>query len=508
MAGSLSSCPNCMHVFNLPGADLPPLAPTVVSVDILETNNPPLASQIPMLRDFISHRRVHMAALDAKIAVLQTAPATLFEQKVELDLEIGIHEGALSPLRRIPAEILSHIFAFTLPPHLDTESARWTVSAVCARWWTIIISQPCFWASICYRWQRAEQGYKYETQLRRSGQLPLHVEFSANEWRDLSVEEEHIVQLICKHAARWETALFSGPEQLFDQLQLSIQGDRLAQLRRLSIEVDYNGNEALPLDMFHDAPLLRTVHVNRDLWPFPVAMVLPWAQLSGYSGSNTWSGHLHALHSASNLVDCSLEIQETSTPTQTPIVLPRLLRLSLSNPHFLGCLETPALLELYCDHDTGPVLSFLCQQACQLQKLVLRRCLVPPDSANLTRIVEAVPTVKSLSLLFSLPLEFAHDFSSRLTMAPALEYLSGTLARGSEEVEAHFLQAIETRWLHHQLKSAKVYNTDSSTIHNRVKALRAQGMDCVVLDQSRSLLDDIPLELRISSVNSFYLTLV
>jgi hypothetical protein len=86
-------------------------------------------------------------------------------------------------------------------------------------------------------------------------------------------------------------------------------------------------------------------------------------------------------------------------------------------------------------------------------------------------------------------------------MAPALEYLSGVLACGSEEVEAHFLQAIETRWLHHRLKSAKVYNADSSTIRNRMEALRAQGMDCVVLNQPRSLLDDIPLELRISSAD-------
>ncbi|KAJ7312372.1 hypothetical protein DFH08DRAFT_756381 [Mycena albidolilacea] len=499
MAGSLSSCPNCMHVFNLPGADLPPLAPTVVSVDILETNNPPLASQIPMLRDFISHRRAHRAALDAKIAVLQTALATLFEQKVELDLEIGIHEGALSPLRRIPAEILSHIFAFTLPPHLDTESAPWAVSAVCARWRAIIISQPCFWTSIRYRWH-APEGFKYETQLRRSGQSPLHVEFSANKWQDLSVQEEHLLQLICKHASRWETALFSGPEMLFERLERSNQ-DQFAQLRRLSIEVDYNGDEALPLNMFHDAPLLRTAHVNRDLWAFPVAMVLPWAQLSGYSGSNTWSGHLHALLTASNLVDCSLEIQEISTATQTPIVLPRLLRLSLSNPHFLGCLETPALLELYCDHDTAPVLSFLRQQACQLQKLVLWTGLVPPDPANLTHIVEAIPTVKSLSLLFSLPLEFAYDFSSRVTLAPALECLSGSLASGSDDVEAHFLQAIETRWLYHRLKSAKVYAADSLTMRDRVEALRAQGMDCVVLDDPHSILDDIPFEHRISSAD-------
>jgi hypothetical protein len=144
-----------------------------------------------------------------------------------------------------------------LPPHqTDAEHTPWTVSAaaVCARWRTIVVSQSSSWTSIRYVDTSCDEpnGPKYETQLLRSARPFAHVQ--------------------------------------------------------LTIEIGYNQDEDPSLKMFYDPPLLRTVYVNRGLWSFPVTMLLPWSQLSGYGGSNTWDGHPQALRSASNLVDCSLEI--------------------------------------------------------------------------------------------------------------------------------------------------------------------------------------------------------
>ncbi|KAJ7648562.1 hypothetical protein DFH06DRAFT_1095302 [Mycena polygramma] len=126
-----------------------PHEPSLVPRDILETNDPPLESQIPFLRDFVTRGRVRISLLEDEMALLQTSLDNLSKERDELVVEIRKHEGALSPLRRTPTEILSHIFIFTLPPYrLNHEPAPWTVSAVCARWRTIVISQPCFWTSI------------------------------------------------------------------------------------------------------------------------------------------------------------------------------------------------------------------------------------------------------------------------------------------------------------------------------------------------------------------------
>ncbi|KAJ6582031.1 hypothetical protein B0H19DRAFT_929574, partial [Mycena capillaripes] len=135
-----------MTAFDSPDSKLSPFITSLVSRDILDTNDPPIESQIPFLRDFVSMGRARMTALDAKIASLQSSLDKLREERDGLDMEVQKHEGGLSPLRRMPTEILSLIFTFTLPPYQPgAEPAPWTVSAVCARWRLIVISQPYFW---------------------------------------------------------------------------------------------------------------------------------------------------------------------------------------------------------------------------------------------------------------------------------------------------------------------------------------------------------------------------
>ncbi|KAF8216809.1 hypothetical protein K438DRAFT_1925837 [Mycena galopus ATCC 62051] len=513
---SLHSCPKCSHVFSVFPWDQPFPPLTAVSQNILKTNDPPLESHIPVLREFVSEGRARVTALDAKIALLTFSLELLREEKHELDAKISMHEAAISLLRRMPTEIMTHIFTFTLPPHQLSASAPWTIGAVCARWRAIVVSQPCFWTHIRYETDHpgsCTDRLKFETQLRRSGQSLLNVEFTVNQRLQLSIDEACILQLISAHAGRWETVSLSGPDEIYSHLRIQ---EQLANLRKLTLEIVHEDDDTL-LDIFHDAPQLQTVSFNRDTWEYPAAIVLPWSQLLRYGGNNTWDGHLHALSGASNLVDCSPEIQGTSSSTQilpTPVVLPRLRRLSLSDSQFLGCLETPALLELYSDRNALPMLSFLRQQTCKLQKLVLWESSEPFAPADLTRIVEAVPTITHLALLFSLPVEFSQALRSCLTMVPGLEHFSTFLDNHSdlegvqdavEEVQDYAMEAIESRWLGGRLKTAKLYGIDMdlSRIHNRLELLRNQGMECVALHGSRyaHLLNlDIPLELVISTM--------
>ncbi|KAJ7894378.1 hypothetical protein B0H13DRAFT_1719328 [Mycena leptocephala] len=378
MTESTRSCLNCKAVFSPCDSSLPPFSPSLASDDILETNNPPLESQIPFLQDFVSKGRARMVLLNAKIALLQSSLDELLEERSVLETNIGKHEGGLSVLRRLPTEILSLIFALALPPHWHTHTswhmlAPWTISAVCARWRVTAVSQPCFWTSIYYNYDDPFVScFRLETQLRRSGQLPLNVEFflDDDDESELSSKDLSALQIICMHAGRWEIVSLSGPEELYTQIRRYLM-DRLVLLRELKIEMFYLTNEVPSLDIFEEAPLLHRVFVNKSFWAYPVPMALPWLQLLQYGGCNTWAGHLHTLRSATNLVDCSLEIETPSIlpQVQTPILVPHLLRLSLSNSAFLACLATPALLELYCEY-TAPVLPFLRQQSCKLRKLV------------------------------------------------------------------------------------------------------------------------------------------
>ncbi|KAJ7918637.1 hypothetical protein B0H13DRAFT_2435113 [Mycena leptocephala] len=477
-----SQCPNCKAVFNPCDSSLPPFSPSLASDDILETNNPPLESQIPFLQDFVSKGRARMALLNAKIALLQSSLDELLEERSVLETNIGKHEGGLSPLRHLPTEILSLIFALTLPPHEPSwdASAPWTISAVCARWRATVVSQPCFWNSIYYiHDDQSATSFRLETQLRRSGQLPLIIKFSLKFGSDLTSRDSNALQLICKHAGRWEIVSLLGPEELYTRIRRSLM-DRLALLRELKIEMLHFTDEVPSLDMFEDAPLLHRVFVNKSLWAYPVAMALPWLQLLQYGGCNTWAGHLHTLRSATNLVDCSLEIENLSvvSQVQTPILVPHLLRLSLSNSAFLACLATPALLELYCEY-AAPVLPFLRRQSCKLQKLVLLEASVPADVADLTHMVEAVPTITDLAVLFPLPTEFPGTW---------VEHIWGILAKDPLEIQNLFMQVIESRWQGGRLKSVKVKSAEFAPgIRDRMRLLESQGMESMEAMSSLTL---------------------
>lgn len=294
----------------------------------------------------------------------------------------------------------------------------------------------------------------------------------------------------------------SGLEELYSHIKACVP-DQLALLRELHIEMRYYSVDAnhmmmVPsLNIFNNAPLLQEVVANKLSWRFPVTMVLPWSQLLRYGGSNTWDDHLLALHSATNLVDCSLEIQLVgiSAPPPTPILLPHLLRLALSHPEFLECLETPALLELYCDY-AAPVLPFLRRQSCKLQKLVMWECPTPPPDTDLTRIVDAVPTVRTLALDFILPTDFAYNLCSRPDLAPALEFLPcvrlGFSWNDRDETQNHFMQAVELRWQAGRLKSVKAEQSGfMPNILERFALLQAQGMEFVVSIQDSLLLREV-----------------
>ncbi|KAJ7117468.1 hypothetical protein C8R44DRAFT_626721, partial [Mycena epipterygia] len=149
MSDSLHSCPNCTAVFDYSSKPLLLANSRSVPSDNLDTNNPPDEIQLESIRDFLSSACAHMTLLDAKIASLRSSLDKLVKEDQALDIEICRHKGGVSPLRHMPTEIISLIFTFTLPPHVPgAQSAPWTVSAVCARWRTIALSQPYFWNSI------------------------------------------------------------------------------------------------------------------------------------------------------------------------------------------------------------------------------------------------------------------------------------------------------------------------------------------------------------------------
>ncbi|KAF8217035.1 hypothetical protein K438DRAFT_1557946, partial [Mycena galopus ATCC 62051] len=132
-----------------------PVGSSRVPRDILDANNPAAECHIASIREFVSLGTARRAFLDAKMAPLKAELHKLLEECESLDTEIRKHEGALSPLRRMPTEIMSLIFTFASPPFsccrrgiswlMSSEEGPWVLSAVCSRWRNIALSQPNLW---------------------------------------------------------------------------------------------------------------------------------------------------------------------------------------------------------------------------------------------------------------------------------------------------------------------------------------------------------------------------
>ncbi|KAJ7117452.1 hypothetical protein C8R44DRAFT_790751 [Mycena epipterygia] len=500
-AAPLSNCAKCA-LFELAETSLP-VGPSTVPADILENNNPPAEFNIPAIREFVARGSARRTCLDAKIASLRASLDALLQERNPLDAEIRKHEGALSPLRCMPTELLSLIFKYTLPPHTPgARSGPWVIGAVCSRWRTIVLSQPSLWSSIVLDFTELEDARTIdETQatldahLERSGNSPLNVTFIFSEDAMGAEYALWMLDTLADHCERWETLTISGPDTIYARLA-DIRGD-LPLLRQMHVTIWPDGLEFDgPLDIFEVCPKLQDVSFID--YGTPVAAKLPFSQLLRFNATDSWTDHLTTLRSASNLVDCALYCTGPVSVPPGTVTLPHLRRLSLSEStkEVLDSLDVPALQELYyCDHPRE-LHSFL-QRLPQLQKLVVTES---PSAPDISRILHAAPRITTLGL--HLHIDLASDLFSVFALptqsgqpnrVPALESISIRFVRSifrfddkdaiPDLDQGLFLHMVESHWNHGSWRTVKLrcpkLELSSDTLE-RMEVLRGQGMQIVV----------------------------
>ncbi|KAJ7306163.1 hypothetical protein DFH08DRAFT_517625 [Mycena albidolilacea] len=164
---STAICPHCLASLD-PQLDS---KPSPIPSDLLETNRPPTDPEILDIHGAIDEKRAQKTRLEARIAAVQSLLEKLRVDCDNLDDDIQAHEGTLSPLRRIPIELLSLIFVFA-SRFKYLEPTPWTASQVCHLWRTVALSQSSFWATINLDFGRmSEMDRKTSTPFRLKAQL-------------------------------------------------------------------------------------------------------------------------------------------------------------------------------------------------------------------------------------------------------------------------------------------------------------------------------------------------
>ncbi|KAK0455774.1 uncharacterized protein EV420DRAFT_1692589 [Desarmillaria tabescens] len=275
-------------------------------------------------------------------------------------------KSVLSPLRRVPPEVLFEIalyFQDGLPCHeIESDLHLWTTVAIDDMMCVGVRPEPANRVLVEY--------------LRRSGDLPLrvHVKFE-NYFDDDEPVHQALINIFASHSHRWKTFLFTAPDYLWPNLcQVGGHLPILERIACLSTQNEPPTNLDILLPIFSDAPRLRHVDINMNA---PIPFLLPWNQLTHYHDNRHGFMSHHKLEE--QFFDRCLHLRECTLLSQSPAtnnsrtLLPDLYSLTLASSASLNAITAPALQFLMVHHgrqertlDIGILSRFISRSSCSL----------------------------------------------------------------------------------------------------------------------------------------------
>ncbi|KAJ6471865.1 hypothetical protein C8R45DRAFT_936534 [Mycena sanguinolenta] len=351
---------------------------------LLNTNEAPDDSDFEFIDSVISQAHARLACLDDKISKLQERLAPLEDERASLLNYLTRNKAILSPLRRMPPELLGEIFSRTLSSMREiwsqtdlTADSPWVLSHTSSSWRAISLSIPSLWSGVAIDYSGATvPHYPLETQIQRARNVNLKIHFYAFPGPHSRCQIQTF-ELLSQHSLRWEELAIGITPDIIPFLA-SLRG-RLSSLKRLWIQ--WNGEderltEGHPIDCFQTAPSLVEFGVSSHDNFEPVSLPthqFTYLELDGL----IWERHEGLLQLAQHLVEARITFEDAG-PWLDIIELPQLRRLHVSYANALNNLKAPALEELSFwvafqePLDISALETFIDCSACRLRRLTLR----------------------------------------------------------------------------------------------------------------------------------------
>ncbi|KAJ6482922.1 hypothetical protein C8R47DRAFT_1133180 [Mycena vitilis] len=360
---------------------------------LLSSNDPPYSVQSTLVQDVLRDKQAELFALGDVISGLELSLEILWDKHATLVAEIQQYTRVLSPVRRLPPEIVGEIFLYFTPSmHRDSDlltgyrvKLPWKLGYICRLWraialnfgqlWSVVdlgspfhqiedirVSQLSMWA-----WEDAEderredaftesesqrehryrencEGYEIQTTLefceeclRRSGSHPLSLRL----WmRDFAVSP--LLDALLKHSARWRELVLVDPHPSL-MARLNHFGGDLQGLRRIAF-ANYNDSALV----FQQAPnLTELTFLGVGALSLEESLI-PWSRLTRLCEMDcSMRESLESYRKLDALLELCLDIRDFP-PTSAPIIFPNLRAASLristtANTKVVQCFEMPVL---------------------------------------------------------------------------------------------------------------------------------------------------------------------
>ncbi|KAF8143265.1 hypothetical protein K438DRAFT_650423 [Mycena galopus ATCC 62051] len=491
--------------------------PDIRYIELLTSNEPPLDGEASSVHPIISRLYRRLSRQDDKISRLRTQLERLEQERATVEAEFLRNIAILSPLRRVPAEILSEIFTSTLLPdrkvmgrcNIGLGDSPWVLTHVCGRWRTVALASSSLWSFVGIDYSKRDL-YPLpllQAQLQRASRIRvefmLHVPFSS----DRTISENHLAlfQLLVDHSPRWEELRLCVIPEIIPMI--TTLRDRIPVLRKLYLEwpsSDSGGTNAM--DYFSRAPALR--HIALMLNSRTLSVPLPAHQLTRYQINCSWERHMEMLQVAKNLTEAHITVCGSATPRIVPggvIELRYLRRLYVSDVDILDSLRLPALDDFgFFQDEFGTDPSPHIDSVTARSSCVLRRLCVfgSADGEIIASVLQKHHGILELAVA-DITAGFDDDFSG---IDPLISKLAERNSNGifaiAPQLAAIFFgfqyrscpvnyelwhDMLRARWETGALKTASLLNRyrskqPPSSIRGRLQDLQVEGLNLLCLD--------------------------
>lgn len=304
--------------------------------DKIGTNYAPLESEIAQIKELLLAPSAEIERIDHTIAKLR-------HKRRKLRTSVDEHRALISPIRRLPSDIIREIFIACIPADqnatMSAQEAPLLLGRICSAWRTISLSTPRLWSSIhIVEPGRDSSTGIYEgclrmakTWLGRSGGLPLSISLRGS---PLSVPSTYF-DTIVSFSQRWKHISLSGCSRM------RLSRAQVPMLKSIQI-LDYalwDEPRVAETQDFLGGVCLESAVIGTDI--NPMELPLPWSQLTSLiltrinrrRAALSSSTSLSILSECSNLRLCSLALTSGADETATvpsSVELPFLSSLKVS----------------------------------------------------------------------------------------------------------------------------------------------------------------------------------
>ncbi|KAF7326380.1 hypothetical protein MVEN_02624400 [Mycena venus] len=210
----------------------------------LDTNYCPEDDEVLQIKSILVEPTLRLRRLDDEIAELQRAIDKLAEERDGLETFVAAHKALISPVRRVPFDILQEIFIACIPTHrncvMSASEPPVLLGRICSSWRAIALSTPHLWARLhivepprgghasfdaVVDEKVAQRLEIAKMWLGRSGQCPLSISFQSgpDEHNPFPTSPSHslcgqFLQALIPFAPRWQHIRFAIPLSAFEAM--------------------------------------------------------------------------------------------------------------------------------------------------------------------------------------------------------------------------------------------------------------------------------------------------